>query len=206
MLSALDLLRRLGWAVIDFIYKLVDTLFNIMKELNLYDIVDSVSDNTMFSNFHSGIIAIAITLLALFIAWRFVMKILDPDEGLSTHQIVMEIIKCSVLVLMSVFLFSQANTLSMKLSGYTSSMFSNSGTTLSSAMLTMYVDYSDGYKASDEFKKENISDNIKNSNFTKKRMFNDKYVTSKKWILPDEKDYKYNINWIMAIIVGGFFL
>ena len=66
--------------------------------------------------------------------------------------------------------------------------------------------YSDGYKASDEFKKENISDNIKNSNFTKKRMFNDKYVTSKKWILPDEKDYKYNINWIMAIIVGGFFL
>ena len=65
--------------------------------------------------------------------------------------------------------------------------------------------YSDGYKASDEFKK-NISDNIKNSNFTKKRMFNDKYVTSKKWILPDEKDYKYNINWIMAIIVGGFFL
>ena len=66
--------------------------------------------------------------------------------------------------------------------------------------------YSDGYKASDEFKKENISDNIKNSNFTKKRMFNDKYVTSKKWILPDEKDYKYNINWIMTIIVGGFFL
>ena len=66
--------------------------------------------------------------------------------------------------------------------------------------------YSDCYKASDEFKKENISDNIKNSNFTKKRMFNDKYVTSKKWILPDEKDYKYNINWIMTIIVGGFFL
>ena len=30
-------------------------------------------------------------------------------------------------------------------------------------------------------------DNLKNDNFTKKRMFNDKYVTSKKWILPDEK-------------------
>ena len=26
MLSALDLLRRLGWAVIDFIYNLIDTL------------------------------------------------------------------------------------------------------------------------------------------------------------------------------------
>ena len=206
MLKALDLLRRLGWAVIDFIYNLIDTLFNILKELNLYDIVDSVSDNTIFKNFHSGIIAIAITLLALFIAWRFVMKILEPDEGLSTHQIVMEIIKCSVLVLMSVFLFTQANTLSMKLSGYTSNIFTSSGTTLSDSMLTMYVNHSEGYKASDEFENEDIGANIKNDKFTKKRMFNDKYVTNSRWILPDEKDYKYDINWIMAIIVGGFFL
>ena len=129
MLKALDLLRRLGWAVIDFIYSLIDTLFNILKELNLYDIVDSVSDNTIFRNFHSGIIAIAITLLALFIAWRFVMKILEPDEGLSTHQIVMEIVKCSVLVLMSVFLFTQANTLSMKLSSSIATKYIRSITT-----------------------------------------------------------------------------
>lgn len=206
MLSALDLLRRLGWAVIDFIYNLIDTLFNIIRELNLYDIVDSVSNNSIFSNFHSGIIAIAITLLALFIVWKFVMKILEPDDGLSTHQIVMEIVKCGVLVLMSVFLFSQANSFSMKLSGYTSSMFTSNGTTLSDSMLGMYITHSDGYKNSDEFKNENIVDNLKNDNFTKKRMFNDKYVTSKKWILPDEKDYKYSINWLMAIIVGGFFL
>jgi hypothetical protein len=206
LLSALDLLRRIGWAIVDFIYNLIDTLFNIIKEINLYDIVDSVSENTIFSNFHSGIMAIAITLLALFVVWRFVMKILEPDEGLSTHQIVMEVVKCGVLVLMSVFLFSQANSFSIKLSGYTSSMFSNNGITLSDSMLSMYVNYSDGYKASDEFKSEDIKENLKNDNFTKKRMFNDKYVTSKKWILPDEKDYKYNINWIMAILVGGFFL
>ena len=206
MLSALDLLRRLGWAVIDFIYNLIDTLFNIIREINLYDIVDSVSNNSIFSNFHSGIIAIAITLLALFIVWKFVMKILEPDDGLSTNQIVMEIVKCSVLVLMSVFLFSQANSFSMKLSGYTSSAFTNNGITLSDSMLGMYITHSDGYKNSDEFKNENIIDNLKNDNFTKKRMFNDKYVTSKRWILPDEKDYKYSVNWLMAIIVGGFFL
>lgn len=206
MLGALDLLRRLGWAVIDFIYNLIETLFSIIKELNLYDIVDSVSNNSIFSNFHSGIIAIAITLLALFIIWKFVMKILEPDDGLSTYQIVIEIAKCSMLVLMSVFLFSQANLFSMKLSGYTSSVFTNNGTTLSDSMLGMYIVHSDGYKNSDEFKNENIINNLKNDNFTKKRMFNDKYVTSKKWILPDEKDYKYSINWIMALIVGGFFL
>lgn len=206
MLNALDLLRRLGWAVIDFIYNLIDTLFNILKELNLYDIVSSVSDNTIFKNFHSGIIAIAITLLALFVAWRFVMKILEPDEGLSIQQIVIEIIKCSVLVIMSVFLFSQANTLSMKLSGYTSNIFTSNDVSISNSMLTMYVNHSDGYKTSDEFESEDIEANIKNEMFTKKRMFNDKYVTNSKWVLPNEKDYKYNINWLMAIIIGGFFL
>lgn len=206
MLSALDLLRRLGWGVIDFIYNLIDTLFNVLKELNLYDIVDSVASNSIFSNFHSGIIAIAITLLALFVIWRFVMKILEPDEGLSTHQIVLETFKCGVLVLMSVFLFSQANTFSIKLSGYTSSLFSNNGITISDSMLNMYVIHSEGYKESDEFKNENIYNNLKNDNFTKKRMYNDKYVTSARWILPDKKEYKYDINWIMSIIVGFFFL
>ena len=50
MLSALDLLRRLCWALISFIYDLIDTIFNILKELNLYDIVESVSDNSVFAN------------------------------------------------------------------------------------------------------------------------------------------------------------
>ena len=206
MLSALDLLRRIGWAIVDFIYGLIDTIFNILKELNLYDIVDSVANNTMFSNFHTGIIAIAITLLALFIIWRFVMKILEPDEGLSTQQIVMETFKCGLLVIMSVFLFTQANSFSAKLSGYTSSIFSNNNITISDTMLGMYVNHSDGYKESDEFKNENIEANLKNDNFTKKRMYNEKYVTSSRWILPDKKEYKYDINWIMAVIVGGFFL
>lgn len=206
MLSALDLLRRLGWAIVNFIYNLIDTLFNILKELNLYDIVDSVSENTIFSNFHTGIIAIAVTLLGLFVIWRFVMKILDPDEGLSTGQIVKEVFKCSILVIMSVFLFAQANSFSIKLSGYTSSLFSTNNTTISDSMLSMYVNHTEGYKASDEFKNEDIEANLKNDNFTKKRMYNDKYVTSSRWILPDEKDYKYDINWLMAIIVGGFFL
>lgn len=206
MLSALDLLRRLGWAVVNFIYNLIDTLFNILKELNLYDIVDSVSENTIFSNFHTGIIAIAITLLGLFVIWRFVMKILDPEEGLSTGQIVKEIFKCGILIIMSVFLFTQANTFSIKLSGYTSSLFNTNNITVSDSMLSMYINYTDGYKASDEFKKEDIVANLKNDNFTDKRMYNDKYVTSSRWILPDEKDYKYDINWIMSIIVGGFFL
>ena len=67
MLGALDLLRTLGWGFISFIYSLIDVIFEILKQLNLYDIVSSVADNTSFSNFHTGILAIAVTLLALFI-------------------------------------------------------------------------------------------------------------------------------------------
>lgn len=206
MLGALDLLRRLFWSIVDLIYTLIDTLFTIIKELNLYDIIDSVSSNTLFSNFHSGIIAIAITLLALFSVWKFVMKILEPEEGLSIYKIVIEIMKCSALVLMSVFLLSQANYFSIKLSGYTSSIFSSNEKELSTSMLEMYIKHSEGYKNSDEYENENILENLENRLFTKKRMFNDKYITSERWILPDEKDYKYDINWIMAIFIGGFFL
>lgn len=73
-------------------------------------------------------------------------------------------------------------------------------------MLTMFVDYTDQYKVSDEFKADDYTKFIKDNSFTNAQKYNDKFVTNDKWILPDEKDYKYSINWILAIIVGGFFL
>ena len=140
MLGALDLLRTLGWGFISFIYSLIDVIFEILKQLNLYDIVSSVADNTSFSNFHTGILAIAVTLLALFIVWRFIMKILEPDEGLETKQIVLEILKCGLLIILSVFLFTQANTFSTKLSGYTSNMVTKN-VSLSDTMLNICLLY-----------------------------------------------------------------
>ena len=206
LLKALDLLRTLGWGIIHFIYSLSDSLFDILRGLNAFDIINSVSGDNNFITFQKSIIAIAVTLLGLFAITRFAKKIIDPDESLSSEGIVKEIIKCGILIIMSTFLFVQASTFSIKLAGFTSNIFSSGGTTLSASMETMFIDYSDGYKDSDEFKGEDIAKNIKNGNFDGKKMYNDKYVTSSRWILPDEKDYKYSINWIMAIIVGGFFL
>ena len=206
LLKALDLLRTLGWYIVHFIYNLIDSLFDILRGLNSFDIISSISDNKIFRNFHTGIFAIALTLLGLFAITRFVKKIIDPDEGTSSEGLFKEIIKCGILILMSTFLFAQASTFSIKLAGYTSNVFSSNNVTLSDSMLSMFIDYTDGYVASDEFKKEDIEANIKNDHFHQKKMYNDKYVTSSRWILPDEKDYKYEINWIMAIIVGGFFL
>ena len=96
LLKALDFIRTLGWGIISFIYNLIDTLFDILRELNAYNIIDSVAENSMFSNFHKGIIAIAVTLLGLFALFKFVMKIIEPEEGPSVQQIVTEIIKSSL--------------------------------------------------------------------------------------------------------------
>lgn len=206
MTNATDFIRGIGWGVVNFIYKLIDTVFDILKEINVYDITESVSSNSIFSNIHTGIIAMSVTLLGLFVAWRFVMKILDPENEMSTGQIVTEIIKCSLFVIMSVFLFSQANSFSVKLSGWTGSIFENNDTRISTEMLNMYINHADGYKESDEFENEDIHKALSNKTFTDKEMYNDKYVTSKRFIRPDKKEYKFDINWIMSILVGGFFL
>ena len=206
LLKALDLLRTLGWALVHFIYNLIDSLFDILKGLNAFDIINSVSGDNNFITFQKGVIAIAVTLLGLFAISRFAKKIIDPDEGLSSSGIVKEIVKCGVLIIMSTFLFVQASTFSIKLAGFTSNIFSNNNVTISDSMLTMFIDYSEGYKECDDFKGEDIAKNVSNGNFNAKEMYNDKYVTSHRFILPDKKDYKYKINWIMAVIVGGFFL
>lgn len=206
LLKALDLLRSLGWGIIHFIYQLIDSLFDILKGLNAFDIISSVSGDNNFSTFQKSIVAIALTLLGLFAITRFAKKIIDPEEGLNSEGIVKEIIKCGMLILLSTFIFIQASTFSIKLAGFTANIFSKDNVTISDSMLTMFIDYTDGYKESDEFQGENIAKNVSNGNFDGKEMYNDKYVTSSRWILPDKKDYKFSINWLLSIIVGGFFL
>ena len=129
-MKAYDFLRTIGWSIIDFIYGLIDNLFEILREINAYNLIDSISNNSVFKNFHSGIIIIALTLLGLFAIWKFVVKIIEPDTGLNTSGIVKEIIKCTALVVLSVLLFSQVSIFSIKLSGFTASMFDNKNLSL----------------------------------------------------------------------------
>ena len=72
--KALDLLRTLGWLLLKFVFDLIDSLYDILKTLNSFDIIDSIAKNGIFKNFHSGVLVIALTLLGLFALWRFVMK------------------------------------------------------------------------------------------------------------------------------------
>ena len=50
LMKALDLLRILGWSLVNFIFSLIDSLFNILKEINAFDIVNSISNENIFGN------------------------------------------------------------------------------------------------------------------------------------------------------------
>ena len=198
--KALDLLRTLGWGIISFIYSLIDSLFQIIRELNSFDIISSLADNSVFSNFHSAVLIISLTLFGLVIIWTFIKKIIDAEEGLSVLQILKEIGKCGVFIILSTFLFSEVATFSIKLSGFTANIFNIENTKFSDSMLELYVDYTDEYKSSGKIvDKQNINNYIEDGSFSKNDMYNDKFVLK-------EKEYIYDVDWIMSILVGAFFL
>ena len=208
MTKVFDLLRSLGWYIIKFVYDLIDGLLEIIKKLNAFDIINSLSNNQAFKTFYTGVMAIAVTLFALFIVWKFVNKMLDPDEETSFKNIMTEIAKCGALIMMSTFMFIQVSNFSITLSNYTGSIFeSSTKSKMSDTMLSMYISYKDGYKNSDKFKEDkSINELVSNGSFDSDELYLSKYVTKSRIILSDDKDYKYEINWLMAIISGGFFL
>ena len=204
MLKAVDLLRTLGWGLISFIFSLIDSLLEIIREINSYDIIDSIANIDIFRNLHSAIITISITLFGLFVVWAFVKKVMDPDIGLSFSETLKEIFKCGAFIILSTFLFSQVTAFSISLSGFTSNIFKESKTELSDSMLKLYVNYTDSYKQDNPDKAEDylIENAIKNKSFEENEMYNDKYKKN----LTSKNTYIYKIDWIMAVIVGGFFL
>ncbi len=151
---------------------------------------------------------ISVTLFALFIIWKFINKLLDPEEETTFKTIVIEITKCGSLIMLSTFLFVQVSNFSISLSNYTSNIFeSSNNATMSNTMLTMFISYKNSYKNSDKFdESKSITDTVKDGSFDRDELYLSKYVTKAKIIFADEKDYKYEINWLMALLCGGYFL
>lgn len=209
LLKVFDFVRSCLWYIVDFIYQLIDSLVEIVKELNAFDIIDSLSNNTTFQAFYNGICTIAVTLFALFVIWKLVNKVLDPDDdNLTIKLIVSDSIKCGALIMLSTFLFVQVSSFSITLANYTANIFeNNSNTTISNSMLGLFISYNADYKKSDEFEeKKTIPELINNGSFNNDELYLEKFVTEPKLIFSDDKDYKYDINWIMALLAGGFFL
>lgn len=207
ILKALDLLRELGWGIISLIYNFIDAIYDIISKINELDIVGTMAENNTFSSFYSGLITIAITIFSFYVIWQFVKKIIEPEEGPSIHQIVAETIKCGILILISTFLFIQISSFSIQLSGYVGTLISSEkNTSLGTELLINYVNYSDDYKLSDKFEEDNYVEKLKDGTYDTNQNYNDKYVVKERFIRSDERDYKYKIQWVMAILCGGFFL
>ena len=207
ILKALDLLRELGWGIISLIYNFIDAIYSIISKINELDIVGTMAENKTFSSFYSSVVVISLTIFGLFVTWQFAKKIIEPDEGPSVNQIVTEVFKCGALILVSTFLFVQISTFSIQLSGYTGSILTNgNNTTLGTELLSNYVDYADDYKSSDKFENDDFKSQIKNGTFSSQQHYNDKYTIKERFIRSDERDYKYKIQWIVAVLCGGFFL
>ena len=93
--KALDLLRVLGWGVINFIYSLIDSLFDIIKQLNSFNIIDSLAENSIFRNLHSSIIVISLTLFLA--SESIVASIVFSLKGILSNKLLgIEIIKNAI--------------------------------------------------------------------------------------------------------------
>lgn len=206
MLKALDLLRNLGWGLIQLIYDLIDSIYNIILNINELDIIGTMAENNIFSNFYNSLIVISITIFGLFITWQFVKKVIEPDDGPTIFQITHEIFKCGILMLLSTMLFAHISMISINLSGYIGNMINNTEMTLGKEILVNYISYSEKYTSNKEFKNDNYKEMLKNGSFGKFEHYNDKFVLEKRFIISDEKGYKYDIEWVLLIIVGGFYL
>lgn len=203
---AIDFLRNIGWGIVSLIYNLIDTIYNIIIKINELDIIGTLANNSLFSNIYSAIIVISLTVFGLFVTWQFAKKIIEPDDGPTINQIVTETVKCGILVLISTFLFVQISTFAIQLSGYVSGIITtNTNETLGSALLMNYIEFNSDYKTSEEFENENYKEDITNGSFGKYEKYNDKYVVEDK-LFADKKQYKYDIEWILSILCGGFFL
>jgi len=206
--KVLDFFKSILWYIVHFIYDLIDNLLEIIKKINSFDIINSLSNNQVFKNLYTGVIAIALTLFALFIVWKFVMKLLDPDDEITIKAIITDSVKCGLLILLSTFMFSQVSSFSIKLANYTGNLYESSANlTLSDNMLSMFIKYKPDYESSEEFEEtKTISELVSSGSFNRDEKYLDKYITDRNLILTDDKDYKYEINWFLAIIIGGFFL
>ena len=166
----------------------VYNLNNILKIQHIQDSCELSSrrtiNNQAFRNFYTGAMAIAVTVFALFIIWKFVNKLLDPDEETTFKIIIMEIVKCGSLIMLSTFLFVQVSNFSISLSNYTGSIFeSSNNATMSNTMLTMFISYKDSYKNSDKFdESKSIADVVKDGSFDNDELYLSKYVTKAKII------------------------
>lgn len=190
------------WTIINLIYTFIDAIYSSFIKLNGINIINDLltKDNTLIKAYNY-IIVLSVVVLGFFAIWNYVKKFLEPDETPPVGTITLEIVKCTMLVVLSSFLLTQLFNFSMVFSGAMGNLFKKDNYSFSGSIVSSYVEISDKfldkYEAgaqSDELKKfdkerqNNINGYIKQIKNINKELNKSSSITGVKYLF-DENTY-----------------
>lgn len=203
-----DLFRWIGWSLFQFIFDLVDVILQISNKINQFDLVNSIKSQGSFVSMYNAIFIISISVFFCVIAWRVIQKMMADDETYSTSTLITEIFKCGGLIMTTTLLFTTISIFSIQLASFTGNMFKeNDDVSTSNMFMSMYIKVDDKYLATEnhDTKYDDVATLLENGTFENEKYYNEKYNSNGAIIFKDKK-YIYDINFIVGIIAGGFFL
>lgn len=178
------------WTVINLLFSFIDAIYSSFVKLNGINIINDLltKDKTLI-NTYNYIIVLAVVILGFFSIWNYMKKFLEPDESPPVSQITLEIVKCTLLVILSSFLLSQLFDFSLVFSGAIGNLFKSDNYSFSSSIVSSYVDINEKflklYDASAQ------SEELKKFNTTKQTNING-YIKEIKEINTDLNKYSYS--------------
>lgn len=178
------ILRNLGWWLIDWIYGFINSLYDILCQINLIDIIGTMSNETVFRRIYSYVFVIALSLLALFSIISFIKKIIDPDENPSILKIIKDIGLCTLLILFTTVIFTRATSTSSVITTFVENQFNTYTTSLSTRLLSPYVQYTKDYSERDSIlTRNNFYYILKLNEFANFFINQQAYIQSQIWTL-----------------------
>lgn len=159
------------WTVTNLIFSFIDAIYSSFVKLNGINIINDLltKDNTLIKAYNY-IIVLSVVVLCFFAIWNFVKKFLEPDETPPVGTITLEVIKCTMLVVLSSFLLTQLFNFSLVLSGALGNLFSRDNYSFSGSIVSSYVEIDDEFK--DKYEASAQSNELKKFNNDKQNNIN----------------------------------
>lgn len=144
--------QKIIWTIINLFYIFIDTIYSSFVKLNGINIInDLLMKDSTLTKAYNVIIVLAIVILGFFAIWNYIKKFLEPDDTPTTSQITLEVVKCTVMVVLSSFLLTQIFNFSVIFSGALGNLFKSDNYSFSSSIVSSYIEinpeFQNGYES-----------------------------------------------------------
>ena len=157
------LFNNIMWSVINILYSLIDTIYDAFVKLNGINVIEDLMNDPTLSKAYNYMLIIAIVVLGFFAVWNFMKLFLEPDNSPPAGQITLEIVKCTLLVVLSTFILSNLFYFATVFTGAISNIFIGSNNkSLSSSIVNGFVEVGEDYLSEVKSPTENSS--VKSAN------------------------------------------